>query len=78
MELEAVDLDTLRPVLVHAYNVPPWAAHRGPTRFLGRSASLQSPLVQVIGFDHLVLAVADVERSLAWYTRVLGLAGDRV
>jgi catechol 2,3-dioxygenase-like lactoylglutathione lyase family enzyme len=34
--------------------------------------------VQVIGFDHLVLAVADVERSLAWYTGVLGLAGDRV
>jgi catechol 2,3-dioxygenase-like lactoylglutathione lyase family enzyme len=35
-------------------------------------------LVQVIGFDHLVLAVADVERSLAWYTDVLGLAGGRV
>jgi catechol 2,3-dioxygenase-like lactoylglutathione lyase family enzyme len=34
--------------------------------------------VQVIGFDHLVLVVADVERSLAWYTGVLGLAGDRV
>jgi catechol 2,3-dioxygenase-like lactoylglutathione lyase family enzyme len=35
-------------------------------------------LVQVIGFDHLVLAVADVERSLDWYTGVLGLAGARV
>jgi catechol 2,3-dioxygenase-like lactoylglutathione lyase family enzyme len=34
--------------------------------------------VQVIGLDHVVLAVADVERSLAWYTGVLGLAGDRV
>jgi catechol 2,3-dioxygenase-like lactoylglutathione lyase family enzyme len=34
--------------------------------------------VQVTGFDHLVLAVADVERSLAWYTGVLGLAGERV
>jgi catechol 2,3-dioxygenase-like lactoylglutathione lyase family enzyme len=35
-------------------------------------------LVQVIGFDHLVLAVADVERSLDWYTGVLGLTGARV
>lgn len=28
--------------------------------------------------DHLVLRVADVERSLAWYTDVLGLRGERV
>lgn len=34
--------------------------------------------VRVIGFDHLVLRVADVERSLAWYTERLGLAGERV
>jgi catechol 2,3-dioxygenase-like lactoylglutathione lyase family enzyme len=32
----------------------------------------------VTGFDHVVLAVADVERSLAWYTDVVGLAPVRV
>jgi catechol 2,3-dioxygenase-like lactoylglutathione lyase family enzyme len=35
-------------------------------------------MVRVAGFDHLVLKVADVERSLAWYTGRLGLAGERV
>jgi catechol 2,3-dioxygenase-like lactoylglutathione lyase family enzyme len=35
-------------------------------------------VLKVRGFDHLVLVVADVERSLAWYTDVLGLAGVRV
>jgi len=35
-------------------------------------------VVRVVGFDHLVLKVADVERSLAWYTGRLGLAGERV
>jgi len=35
-------------------------------------------MVPVVGFDHLVLRVADVERSLAWYTGRLGLAGERV
>ncbi|QGG97180.1 VOC family protein [Actinomarinicola tropica] len=34
--------------------------------------------MRVTGFDHLVLNVADVERSLAWYTEELGLPGDRV
>jgi catechol 2,3-dioxygenase-like lactoylglutathione lyase family enzyme len=34
--------------------------------------------VQVSGFDHLVLLVADVERSLAWYGDRLGLASERV
>jgi catechol 2,3-dioxygenase-like lactoylglutathione lyase family enzyme len=34
--------------------------------------------VRVTGFDHLVLVVADVERSLAWYCGELGLAGERV
>ena len=29
-------------------------------------------------FDHLVLRVADVDRSLAWYTDVLGLQPERV
>jgi catechol 2,3-dioxygenase-like lactoylglutathione lyase family enzyme len=28
--------------------------------------------------DHIVLVVADVERSLAWYMDELGLEGDRV
>ena len=28
--------------------------------------------------DHIVLNVGDVERSLAWYTDLLGLAPDRV
>ena len=28
--------------------------------------------------DHIVLNVADVERSLAWYTGMLGLEGERV
>ena len=32
----------------------------------------------MIGFDHLVLAVADIEKSLAWYCGELGLAGVRV
>jgi catechol 2,3-dioxygenase-like lactoylglutathione lyase family enzyme len=34
--------------------------------------------MRVIGFDHLVLVVADVERSLAWYCDELGLAPERV
>jgi len=35
-------------------------------------------VVRVVGFDHLVLRVADVERALDWYTTRLGLAGERV
>ena len=34
--------------------------------------------MRVSGFDHVVLLVADVERSLGWYRDVLGLAGERV
>jgi catechol 2,3-dioxygenase-like lactoylglutathione lyase family enzyme len=30
------------------------------------------------GFDHIVLTVADTERSLAWYCGELGLSGERV
>jgi catechol 2,3-dioxygenase-like lactoylglutathione lyase family enzyme len=51
---------------------------------LGRHAmmlaepSLGSQLMQVVGFDHVVLAVSDVERSLSWYMDVLGLTGVRV
>ena len=32
----------------------------------------------VIGLDHIVLVVADVERSLAWYIDELGLRPERV
>jgi catechol 2,3-dioxygenase-like lactoylglutathione lyase family enzyme len=35
-------------------------------------------MVHVRAFDHLVLNVADVERSLAWYVDVLGLEPLRV
>jgi len=38
----------------------------------------ETPAVRVTGFDHLVLVVADVERSLAWYCGELGLPGERV
>jgi len=34
--------------------------------------------LRVVGFDHLVLRVADVDRSLAWYTDRLGLGPVRV
>lgn len=34
--------------------------------------------LHVIGLDHIVLRCADVERSLAFYSETLGLAGDRV
>ncbi|HEY5011143.1 MAG TPA: VOC family protein [Acidimicrobiia bacterium] len=34
--------------------------------------------MKVIGLDHIVIVTPDVERSLAWYEGVLGLAGERV
>ena len=34
--------------------------------------------VRVTNLDHIVLNVSDVERSLAWYTGELGLAGERI
>ncbi|MGA1076303.1 MAG: VOC family protein [Ilumatobacteraceae bacterium] len=34
--------------------------------------------MKVRALDHIVLNVTDVERSLAWYTGVLGLAPERV
>jgi catechol 2,3-dioxygenase-like lactoylglutathione lyase family enzyme len=34
--------------------------------------------LRATGLDHIVLNVADVERSLSWYTKELGLAGVRV
>lgn len=35
-------------------------------------------MVKVEGMDHIVLVVADVERSLAWYRDTLGLQPVRV
>jgi catechol 2,3-dioxygenase-like lactoylglutathione lyase family enzyme len=34
--------------------------------------------MRVSGFDHIVLMVSDVERSLGWYRDALGLAPERV
>ncbi len=34
--------------------------------------------MRVHQLDHIVLTVTDVERSLAWYTSMLGLTGERV
>ena len=37
-----------------------------------------APAVRVVGLDHIVLLTPDVERTLQFYTQVLGLAGERV
>jgi glyoxylase I family protein len=34
--------------------------------------------IKVIEMDHIVLNVGDIERSLAFYTGILGLKGERV
>jgi catechol 2,3-dioxygenase-like lactoylglutathione lyase family enzyme len=34
--------------------------------------------VKISGLDHIVLNTVDTERSLAWYTQVLGLQPERV
>jgi catechol 2,3-dioxygenase-like lactoylglutathione lyase family enzyme len=34
--------------------------------------------MRATGLDHIVLNVADVDRSLAWYVDELGLQGERV
>ncbi len=34
--------------------------------------------MRITGLDHIVLSTADPERALAWYSGVLGLAGERV
>jgi catechol 2,3-dioxygenase-like lactoylglutathione lyase family enzyme len=38
----------------------------------------QAPAVQVVGFDHVVLNVADAERSIEFYCGMLGLQPARV
>ena len=35
-------------------------------------------MVRAVGLDHVVLNVADVERSFAWYCELLGLEGIRM
>ena len=35
-------------------------------------------MVRAVGLDHVVLNVADVERSYAWYCELLGLEGIRM
>jgi len=42
------------------------------------SSVRNDPVVTVVGLDHIVLACNDVERTLAWYRDVLGLAEVRV
>jgi catechol 2,3-dioxygenase-like lactoylglutathione lyase family enzyme len=39
---------------------------------------LQVAALHVQGLDHIVLVVADVERSLRWYQKELGLQGVRI
>jgi catechol 2,3-dioxygenase-like lactoylglutathione lyase family enzyme len=34
--------------------------------------------IKIIGMDHIVLNVADVDRSLDFYVNVLGLKGERI
>lgn len=34
--------------------------------------------VKIVAMDHIVLNVANIERSLEFYTGVLGLAGERI
>ncbi|WP_431727775.1 VOC family protein [Verrucosispora sp. TAA-831] len=45
---------------------------------MNTTSSDPTPAVRVTGFDHVVLNVADVERSLDFYCGVLGLAPVRV
>ncbi|MFF1476303.1 VOC family protein [Streptomyces sp. NPDC058301] len=50
------------------------AAQEAGDRQLGQYASVPSvPPVRITGIDHLVLTVADVERTVAFYQRVLGM-----
>ena len=44
----------------------------------GTVEGMVNGMVKAVGLDHVVLNVADVERSLAWYCDVLGLEGVRV
>jgi catechol 2,3-dioxygenase-like lactoylglutathione lyase family enzyme len=39
---------------------------------------MAEPAVRAVGIDHVVLKVADVERSVAWYRDLLGLVPERL
>jgi catechol 2,3-dioxygenase-like lactoylglutathione lyase family enzyme len=39
--------------------------------------SQDEPAVQAIGFEHIVLAVSDLEKSAAWYRKVFGMEASR-
>jgi catechol 2,3-dioxygenase-like lactoylglutathione lyase family enzyme len=43
-----------------------------------RQSAVKAPLVKITELDHIVLRVRDVERSLRFYTDVLGLQPERV
>ncbi len=43
-----------------------------------RATGTDAPAVSVVGMDHVVLTVADVERSLRFYVDELGLEPERV
>src|SRR5439155_12017769 len=49
---------------------------RGPGRRNQRSGEMAD--LQITGMDHIVLNVADIDRSLGFYTDVLGLKPERV
>ena len=40
-------------------------------------AAVRSSPVEVLGLDHVVLRVADIEASLAWYRQMLGCTVER-
>lgn len=44
----------------------------------GDPSAIIASMVSVSDFDHVVLLVADVERSVAWYVDVLGLEPERI
>jgi catechol 2,3-dioxygenase-like lactoylglutathione lyase family enzyme len=43
-----------------------------------QQSAVKNPLVKITELDHIVLRVQDVERSLRFYTEVLGLQPERV
>jgi catechol 2,3-dioxygenase-like lactoylglutathione lyase family enzyme len=44
----------------------------------GDHGAIIASMPTITGFDHLVLIVDDVERSIAWYVDELGLAPERL
>jgi catechol 2,3-dioxygenase-like lactoylglutathione lyase family enzyme len=45
---------------------------------VGDHGAIIASMPKVTGFDHLVLVVDDVERSVAWYVEELGLPAERL